>query len=134
VSASIASALLERKVGGKFLPPWATIGFRKAITMRTVPKIGDETRKEVKVLVTKGKVPMWLNEALEEDSPEKLLIAASVMDFLAFGAQPKLIDFITAFKPSDDVPTPTLARAKLLAGFKDDEFEKAWRNWVLKGK
>lgn len=134
VSASIGAALLERKVGGKFLPPWASIGFRKAITMRSIPKIGDDTRKEVRSLLTKGKIPMWLNEALEEDSPEKLLIAASVMDFLTFSTPPKLIDFVTGFKPSDEVPNPTLEQAKTLAGFKNDEFDKAWRNWVLKGK
>jgi hypothetical protein len=134
VSASIAMALIERKVGGKFLPPWVSIGFRKAIVNRTDLKTGEANRKTLRGLLMKGTAPATIGEMLADDVEDKILYASSVMEYLAFAPSPKLIDFITAFRPSEDVPQPTLERAKMLAGFKEMDFEKGWRNWVLKGK
>jgi hypothetical protein len=137
VGATLGVALLERKAGTDSLPPWVTTSFRKAVAMRVDPKFGDATRKEIRAIVVPKTKPssVEVKDAWEGDSPDKLLIGASLIDYVAFGTDSsKFLLFLGGFRPSEDRPMPAVQDAMNAAGWKEAELDKAWKTWIVRGK
>ena len=137
IASTLGVALLERKTGIDILPAWVKIGFRKAVAMRIDPKFATTTRTAVKALMTnKSKSEMVkITDTWQGESPDKLILAATLMDYMAFGSDStKLISFLSGYKPSEDVPTPGVMQALMAASLKEADLEKNWRNYVIKGK
>ncbi len=141
--AAIAGALLVNKGGPAAIPRWMSLGFSKAIQMRLEPTVFARDRSEMRRLVlatTKkpakdGKWYSLKDTWSEDETPDRKLLSASLMDYLVFGPESaKFGKLIIGFRISDDVPNPTINSAMKAAEFTPEALEKAWKKWIASGK
>jgi len=141
-AAVVGAAVLTRKAGpGADVPEWLALGFGRAAAVRAdgnpTRLAAYRSRARAAVLGTKTKpagarpIDVW-GGLKTKDSP---VIAASFVEYLAFGPEAeKFPKFVTAFKPGDNMLTPTPEAALADAGWKPEALEIGWKQWVAKQK
>ncbi len=135
----VCRALLARKAGpAAKLTEWMKDGFAKAVTWRLDPKTASTERGTARRLappVGKNWKGMCVVEmAWSGSGKDKDAIAATLMDFFTFGAgADKLPSVLGALLPSDAVAEPKFDGAIAATGWKVEELEYAWRDWLRKG-
>src|SRR5262249_44976453 len=114
--AEVCRALLAKKGGNARLTEWMKDGFARAVAMRLNPGSAATDRAAVRRLAPKlaktAKVMPVVDKAWSGTGKDKDLIAASLMDFLTFGAgSEKFGTLLSALIPSDAIASPTFADA-----------------------
>jgi hypothetical protein len=135
----VGKALLLKKAGPNArVTEWMKDGFLKAINGRTSPAAISAERtaaRRVAFKVPKG----WKGNAAVElawtgTGAEKDAVAATLMDFLTFGpGADKLSLVLGALVPTDEVMNPTPGTALLAPGWKMEELDYRFREWLSKG-
>lgn len=144
VTTVIAAALLNKKAGTGpttgSLPEWVQLGFGRLMTAKTAGgSAWTDYRAKSRALVvgTKSKPPTIRMAALwgGEKSKDADLVAASLVEFMLYGVEgDKFFAFLTAFKPDDNRPTPSVEAAFDAVEWKMDAVEVGWRVWASKQK
>lgn len=134
-----AAAVLNKKVGGTgTIPEWLQLGYGKACTLRSdTPAKQTAYRTKVKTLVTgKSKAPVWAKDLWNGSKvPERDLIAASFVEYLAFGPiAEKFVGFVRTAKGTPDDDKPMIDAAITGLETNADNLDAAWKQWVVKGK
>lgn len=139
----VAMTTLDAKTGtGAALPPWARLGFGRAVMLRAdganTPRM-QAFRGQARLAVlrgTAGKPPAKLADVWEGGNRNDDVLATSFMDFLAFG--PNAADFpkiVTSLKPGENNAPPMLPMAlESSTGMKWMDLELSWKKWVQSGK
>src|SRR5262249_42798908 len=131
-------ALLAKKGGNARLTEWMKDGFARAVAMRLNPGSAATDRAAVRRLAPKlaktAKVMPVVDKAWSGTGKDKDLIAASLMDFLTFGAgSEKFGTLLSALIPSDAIASPTFADALKGADWMVEDLDRAWRDWLAAG-
>jgi len=131
----IAAGLLACKAGPAMLPGWMKDGFARAMSWRLDAAAGAKDRAQIRrlVLAPKGKkaADIW-TAPLDAD---KKLLGASLMEYFVFGPDSaKFSKILNNFRPTDEVPNPTIANALQAVEITPDNLDKAWKKWVTTGK
>ena len=127
----------RRKAGATAeLPYWFKEAFARAIRMRTDSRSGTNDRAAIRrVVLSRAKVVKPADAWADADSPEKAIVALSLVDFLAFGPESaKFASVLSGLRPSDENANPTVESALKSAGFTPEGLEKAWKKWAQTGK
>jgi len=138
----VAAAVLNKKAGtgAAGLPEWFMKGFARATHIHADGNAAKATafHAKVKALYAKYRgngfkpVNVWTNMIA---STETDTVATSFIEYLAFGPEaekfPKLIQ---AMKPTEEVPSPTIATALEAVAWPADGIEAGWKKWIATGK
>jgi hypothetical protein len=144
VTAVVAAALLNKKAGTGpttgSLPEWLQLGFGRLMTAKSAGgSAWTDYRAKAKQLVvgTKSKPPTIRMADLWGGTPSKDadVVAASLVEYLLYGVEgDKFFGFVTAFKPDDNRPMPSVEGAFDAVELKMDAVEPSWRYWTSKQK
>lgn len=135
----VGKGLLVKKAGPNArLTEWMKDGFVKAVNWRADPKTLGTERSRARQLaprVGKGWKGTYVVEmAWTGTGTDKDAIAATLMDFLTFGVgADKLALVLGALVPTDEVLDPKPGQALLATGWKMEELEYQYRDWLAKG-
>ena len=135
----VGKALLVKKGGPSArITEWMKDGFVKAVNWRSDPRTVGTERSRARQLaprVYKGWKGTWALElAWNGTGTDKDAIAATLMDFLTFGpGADKLALILGALVPTDEVMDPKPGQALLAPGWKMEEVEYQYREWLSKG-
>lgn len=139
----VATATLDAKTGtGAALPPWARLGFGRAVMLRSdganSPRM-QTFRGQARVAVLgggAGKPPAKLADVWEGGNRNGDVLAASLMDYLAFGPKAAMFpQIVTSLKPGENNAPPMLPMAlESATGMKWMDLELSWKKWVQSGK
>jgi hypothetical protein len=142
----LAIALLTCKAGPAPLPAWMKSGFAKAMMWRLDTASGNKERVQIRKMLlamkddpAKRGTKMPAYRAMDiwaaNLDAEKKLLAASLMEYFVLGPESaKFGKLLANFRPTDDVPMPTIVTALAATDIKVDDLDKAWRKWVTTGK
>jgi hypothetical protein len=132
----VAAALLSRRASPAELPEWFKTAFARAVQMRTDPKSAGNDRLKVRQLLARRVNPIKPSDGwMGSEEKEKPLIAASVVEYLVFGAESaKFPMLLTGFRASEENVSPNMDTAIKAAGMTPEGLDKAWRKWVQSGK
>lgn len=134
----LCRAMLTKKGGNARIPDWMKDGFARAVQMRANPSSAGTDRGAVQRMappVRKGaKVTPVADKAWSAPGKDRDLVAASLMDFLAFGpGAEKLGTLLNGLVPATGTDMPTFAAALMGADWTVEDLDKAWREWIAKG-
>jgi hypothetical protein len=136
----LVMALLEKKGGNARLEGWMKTGFLKAVQMRLDPKYaGTErtiSRKYAGRIPPKGVVyPTVLQYAWMAENKDAPALAATFMDWLTLGTGLEKLDTVLGLMlpPEGQDEARKFEDAVKAAELKLEEFDKPWREWVIKG-
>jgi hypothetical protein len=137
----VAAALLAKKAGtGTPLPEWLLLGFGRTIAVRSEggPKLSAyRTKVKAAVLGSKAQpIPARVSDVWNgQKGKDSDLVSASLAEYLAFGPEAeKFPKLLSALKPSDTQPMPTVATALTNLEWTSDALEIGWKQWVAKQK
>src|SRR5262249_31002131 len=110
--------------------------FARAVRLRADARSAGADKAAIrKIVLGKTKPVKPADGWAEGDSPDKDLIAASVLEYLVFGPEAsKFPSVLAGFRVSDENPTPNMDGALKSAGFTPEGLDKAWKKWVQTGK
>jgi len=134
----ICRALLSKKGGNAKITEWMKDGFARAVQMRSNPASVGSDRAAVARLAPKiaktAKGYAVVDKAWSGTGKDKDLIAASLMDFLTFGAgAEKLSNILNGLIPGDNGNDPTFGEALKASDWMLEDMDRAWRDWLAKG-
>lgn len=140
-AAAVASAVLSKKAGtGASLPDWLLGGFGRMIAARAegpAKLTTFHTKTKSAVLGTRSRpvlvraADVWGGQKGKDGD----LVAASFVEFLVFGPEAdKFPKILSALKPSDTQPMPTMAAALADLEWRPEVLDLAWKQWVSKQK
>jgi hypothetical protein len=135
----VGKALLVKKGGPNArITEWMKDGFVKAVNWRATPSSVGPERARARQLaprIPKGwKDAKSIELAWTGTGTDKDAIAVTLMDFLTFGpGADKLALILGALVPTDEVMDPKPGQALLAPGWKMDEIEYLYRDWLYKG-
>lgn len=131
-------SLLDRKGGNARLPSWMKNGFYRAVVVRADPKIQAPERAVARKYVGRplpknSNAPTVLQNAWMT-SKDGSAIAMSMMDWLTFGTGIDKLEVILGLlvPPEGRDEARTLPEALQANEMKLEEFDRPWREWVLK--
>lgn len=138
VGNEISRALLTRKGGNARLTEWMKDGFARAVQWRLNPGTAGVDRGAVARMAPRlGKTAKGMpvvDKAWTGTGKEKDLVAASLMDFLAFGpGNEKLSGVLNGLIPVDGGGDPSFGDALKAADWMVEDLDRAWREWIAKG-
>lgn len=137
-----AAAVLNAKAGldGEGdLPLWFQSGFGRACWLRSEPASRQAThRAKIRSLVGgKGKPTVWAKGIWEgEKLPERDLVTASLVEYLAFGPKSdKFVAFTKQLKANQVNDDPSVESVlQTVYELNGESLDAAWKAWVLKGR
>lgn len=134
----ISRALLAKKGGNARLTEWMKDGFARAVHWRLNPGTAGTDRSAVARMAPRlGKTAKGMpvvDKAWSGTGKDKDLVAASLMDFLAFGpGNEKLSSLMNGLIPVDGGGDPSFGDALKAADWMVEDLDRAWREWVAKG-
>jgi hypothetical protein len=135
----VGKALLVKKGGPNArITEWMKDGFVKAVNWRAAPgTVGPERgrSRQLAPRIPKGwKGTNVVQLAWTGTGADKDAIGTTLMDFLTFGpGAEKLPLVLGALVPTDEVMDPKPEQALLAPGWKLDEIEYLYRDWLAKG-
>ncbi len=141
LSPLVASAMLQAKVGTTAKPPrWVERGLGNVVAWRAEGMSGKrfsayKTKARAAVLGGGGRPAAPIADVWSGERPDGEWLAASLMDFLAFGpGAANFPKFLSALRPGENGEDPAITTAIEAAGWKKPaELEIAWRKWVTAG-
>ena len=134
----VSRALLSKKGGNAKITEWMKDGFARAVQMRSNPaSIGTDrsavTRMAPRLAKTAKGTPV-VDKAWTGTGKDKDLVAASLMDFLTFGAgADKMSNILNGLIPADGGGDPTFGDALKASDWMLEDLDRAWRDWIGKG-
>lgn len=137
VANELCRSMLVKKGGNARIPGWMKDGFARAVQMRGNPTTVGTDRSTVQRMappLRKGaKGASVANKAWTDGGKDHDLVAASLMDFMAFGpGAEKLGSILNGLVPEGN-NTPTFAQALMGADWMLEDLDRAWRDWIAKG-
>ena len=134
----VGAALFVARAGPSAkVPDWVRAGYGKAAALRAEGANGKRfmAYKTAARAATAGGSPARLADAWSGDRPDADVVAASVMDCLAFGPPAaNFTKFLDGLKPDENGNVPDIETALgAVAGGKAEAFEAGWRRWVRAG-
>jgi len=126
----LAAVLLAARARNVPLPEWVVTGFAKATTAHAAGTSSGVRKRSARALATRFKVSeVWSDTAPAE---VKQVLAVSVADFVFYGkGVPKPVDFLNGFRPDDEKPMKTATDALSATQLTPEQFEIAYRRWLL---
>jgi len=105
-------------------------GFGRATAAHAAGTSAAVRKRLPRALATKWKPADAWNEEVPSDARQ--VLATSVMDFLVYGkGVPKPATFLNGFRPEDQKPMKTTADALAAADLTPEQFEAAYRKWLV---
>ncbi|MSR53538.1 MAG: hypothetical protein EXS09_09660 [Gemmataceae bacterium] len=134
----ICKALLSKKGGNAKITEWMKDGFARAVKMRSNPASVGTDRSAVSRIAPRlaktAKGSSVVDKAWSGTGKDKDLVAASLMDFLTFGAgAEKLSNILNGLIPGDGGTDPTFGDALKASDWMLEDLDRAWRDWLAKG-
>jgi len=137
----VAGALLQSKAGPSAnIPGWVRYGFGRAVAARAGGVNGRQflaykSAARAAVLGGGGKPQAPIADVWGSDRPDGGVLAASLMDFLAFGPGAKSFPmFVSGLRADENGNEPAITAVIEGAGWKTPaELELAWKKWVQAG-
>jgi hypothetical protein len=130
----IAAAVLRSKSSPGVVPNWFRDGFTKYVQIKGNPKVAavDKPNQRKLVLARTRKVSDAWNHS---DPKEQVLIAASLIEFLATGPDAdKFSKIVGGFRPNEDNEIPDFDGVLKTAGIGWDKLETSWKAWAQKAR
>ena len=141
VGMRVAAALLDRKSGanaGAFsLPAWFRDGFGRLMAIRGQKNVRywNLYKATVKKNFTRAKLGTFTADKVWEGGvvPERHLLEASLVEFLAYGpVKDKFLKFLAGMKPTNENQTDAdLANAWMVIEVDPKNVDIAWKKWVI---
>jgi hypothetical protein len=134
----ICKGLLVKKAGNSRLNEWMKDGFAQAVAGRLDTKAISSERATARRLappIRKGaKASPVVDKAWMGSGRDKDAVAVTLMDFFVFGGGvEKFSALLAGLSPTDVQANPPFAVALEATGWKLEELDAAWRDWLAKG-
>lgn len=126
----IAAALLSTRAKNVPVPEWVVSGFGRATAAQAAGTSAGNRKRAARALSAQLKPTDVWNDATPKDA--KQILATSIADFLFYGkGAAKPADFLNGFRPDDDKPMKTAVAAVAAINLTPEQFEAAYRKWLL---
>ncbi len=131
----ISVALLQAKAGALKLPQWMEEGFARAMRIRSNPTKYANDRANMRRLASRTSMYKASDVWMPGNDKDKPLLAASLMEYFAFGPQAaKLSKLLAGFRPGENDQKPTVDMALKDAEYDVEKLDASWKKWVATGK
>jgi hypothetical protein len=126
----LAVALLAAQARNVPLPEWLINGFAKATAAHATGTPAGVRKRAARALATRFRTSdVWGDTAPTE---VRQVLAVAVADFVFYGkGVAKPADFLNGFRPDDEKPMKTASDALSASQLTPEQFEIAYRRWLL---
>lgn len=129
----LAAALLAKKTQKAKVPSWILASFGRATTIKAAgfKDSAAEHRRAYNLVATKKKTLAQAFSGSGLTNDEATVLRASFVEFMVYsGKTARFPAFLQGFRPSDEIPEPTIDNALTAANLTMDRLDQAWQTWV----
>jgi len=126
----LAAALVAARAKNVPVPEWLVTGFAKATTAHAAGTSAGNRKRAARNLGLRFKASDAWNDMVPIEARQ--VLAVSVADFVFYGkGVPKPVDFLNGFRPDNEKPMKTPADALSASQLTPEQFDIAYRKWLL---